>query len=221
LSPVSVLVVAGGAGKRFGGMKQFAALGGKPVLDWTLGAFDGHPEVDAIVLVLPDERGREAYEARFPKITSVVRGGERRQDSVRRGFAAVEPEEAGIVLVHDGARPFVGAALISRIVSATRSRKAAVPVLPLGDTVKEVREGRIVRTLDRSALFRAQTPQGFLYPLLRSMLEVAERDGSTVTDEAMLAEKMGIPVEAVEGDPRNIKITASQDLRIAEAMLDV
>jgi 2-C-methyl-D-erythritol 4-phosphate cytidylyltransferase len=221
VSPVSALVVAAGAGKRFGGRKQFAALGGKPVLDWTLGAFDAHPEVDAIVLVLPDERNGETYKARFPKITGVVRGGERRQDSVRRGFAAVEPGDGGIVLVHDGARPLVGGDLISRIVSATRSRGAAVPVIPLGDTVKEVREGRIVRTVDRSALFRAQTPQGFLYPLLKKMLEAAERGGSAVTDEAMLAEKMGIPVEAVEGDPGNIKITASRDLRIAEAMLDV
>lgn len=220
MSSVAAVVVAAGAGKRFGGPKQFASLGGKPVLERTLEAFETHPEVGAIVLVLADRKGGDLYREKYRKISDVVRGGKRRQDSVQRGFAVLAPDAEGIVLVHDGARPLVDRNLISRIIAATRSGGAAVPVLPLGDTVKEVRERRVVRTADRSVLFRAQTPQGFLYPLLKEMLEAAERTGASGTDEAMLAEEMGIPVEAVEGDPRNIKITTPLDLVIAEAIID-
>jgi 2-C-methyl-D-erythritol 4-phosphate cytidylyltransferase len=220
VSQASAIVVAAGAGKRFGEMKQFAYLRGKPVLEWTLEAFQGHGEVDAVVLVLPDEQDLKHYRMRYPKIVDIVRGGERRQDSVWQGFRLLDAATAEVVLVHDGARPFVSPGLISRVIAAARADGAAVPALPLEDTVKEVREGRVVRTADRTLLARTQTPQGFLYTVLKKALYQARRDRFYGTDEAMLAERAGIPVSVVEGDPRNIKITTLVDLKIAEGLLD-
>jgi 2-C-methyl-D-erythritol 4-phosphate cytidylyltransferase len=220
VSQASAIVVAAGAGKRFGEMKQFAYLRGKPVLEWTLEAFQGHGEVDAVVLVLPDEQDLKHYRMRYAKIVDIVRGGERRQDSVWQGFRLLDAATAEVVLVHDGARPLVSPGLISRVIAAARADGAAVPALPLEDTVKEVREGRVVRTADRTLLARTQTPQGFLYTVLKKALYQARRDRFYGTDEAMLAERAGIPVSVVEGDPRNIKITTLVDLKIAEGLLD-
>jgi 2-C-methyl-D-erythritol 4-phosphate cytidylyltransferase len=220
VSGTSVLIVAAGAGKRFGGPKQFAYLRGQPVLEWTLERFQAHEAIDEIVLVLPDEQDLKHYRLRYPKIVDTVRGGDRRQDSVWQGFRLNKGSETGIVLVHDGARPLVSPELIGRIIAAARVLGAAVPVLPVEETVKEVRDGSVVRTLDRSSLVRVQTPQGFLYPLLKRALEAARKDRFQGTDEASLAERAGIPVGAVDGEPRNIKITTPVDIKIAEALLD-
>ena len=220
MSRTAALVVAAGAGKRFGEPKQFAYLRGKPVLEWTLERFEDHPEVDAIVLVLPDEQDLKHYRMRYPKIVDIVRGGERRQDSVWQGFRLLDGVSPGIVLVHDGARPLVGADLISRIIAAARTEGAVVPVLAVEDTLKDVRDGRIAGTVDRTFLARAQTPQGFRFELLKQALEAARRDRFYGTDEAALAERIGLPVAAVPGDPRNIKITTQVDISLAEALLD-
>ena len=220
MNRTSVLVVAAGTGKRFGGPKQFAYLQGKPVLEWTLERFQAHDAVDDIVLVLPDEQDLKHYRMRYPKIVDIVRGGEKRQDSVWQGFRLLKEAETEVVLVHDGARPLASSGLISRIIAATRVLGAVVPVLPVEETVKEVREGSVVRTVDRTWLTRAQTPQGFLYPLLKQALELARKDRFVGTDEASLAERAGIRVGAVDGEPRNIKITTPVDLKMAEALLD-
>lgn len=220
MSRTSAIVVAAGAGKRFGEPKQFAYLRGKPVLEWTLERFQAHAEVDAVVLVLPDEQDLKHYRMRYAKIVDIVRGGERRQDSVWQGFRLLAAEAAEVVLVHDGARPLVGAELISRVIAAARAEGAAVPVLPLEDTVKEVRDGLVVGTVDRDRLRRTQTPQGFRYDILKKALETARRDRFYGTDESMLAERAGLPVRTVEGDPRNVKITTPVDLRIAEGLID-
>ena len=220
MSGVAAIVVAAGAGKRFGQPKQFAYLRAKPVLEWTLERFQGHPEVDAVALVLPDEQDLKHYRLRYPKIVDIVRGGERRQDSVWQGFRLLAGAAPEVVLVHDGARPLVGADLVTRVVAAARAAGAAVPVLPVEDTIKEVGEGRIAATVDRTRLFRAQTPQGFLYAVLEKALEAARRDRFYGTDEAALVERLGLPVTTVPGDPRNIKITTPVDIPIAEALLD-
>jgi len=219
VSRASVLVVAAGLGKRFGQRKQFVYLEGKPVLEWTLEAFQAHAEVEAIVLVLPDEADRKHYQMRYGKVVDVVRGGDERQDSVWQGFRLLDPVATELVLVHDGARPLVGPALIDRVIAAALTDGAAVPVLPVEDTLKEVSGDRIVGTADRSRLLRVQTPQGFLYPVLKQALDTARRDRFTGTDEAALVERVGLPVRAVEGDARNIKITTPLDLKIAEALL--
>jgi 2-C-methyl-D-erythritol 4-phosphate cytidylyltransferase len=220
MSRTSAIIVAAGTGKRFGEPKQFAYLRGKPVLEWTLERFEAHAEVDALVLVLPDEEDLKHYRMRYPKIVDIVRGGERRQDSVWQGFRLLSASAPEVVLVHDGARPLVGADLISRVIATALADGAAVPVLPLEETIKEVREGRIAGTVDRTFLARAQTPQGFRYDVLKKALDAARRDRFCGTDEAALAERVGIPVTAVPGDPRNIKITTPVDIKISEALLD-
>lgn len=220
MSRTSAIIVAAGAGKRFGEMKQFAYLRGKPVLEWTLERFQAHAEVDAVVLVLPDEQDLKHYRMRYAKIVDIVRGGERRQDSVWQGFRLLDASAPEVVLIHDGARPLVGADLISRVIAAARADGAAVPILPVDETIKEVQDGRVVGTIDRSRFARAQTPQGFRYDVLKKALETARRDRFFGTDEAMLAERAGIQVSVVRGEPRNIKITTPVDLKIAEGLLD-
>jgi len=218
---ISAIIVAAGEGKRFGFSKQFALLRGKAVLDWTLEKFESHPLVDEIILVLPDEKRKAKYLSSYRKIKAIVRGGKKRQDSVFKGFEQIDPRETGIVLVHDGVRPLVSEALISRVIEETLKKEAVIPALPIEETLKEVSGQDVIRTVDRSGLCRVQTPQGFFYSILKQALEKAEEEGFDGTDEAMLVERTGKKVFWVEGDPRNVKITTPADLRIAEALFDV
>ncbi len=217
---VAAIIAAAGEGRRIGFQKQFALLKGRPVLDWVLERFEAHPRVAEVVLVMPDETRERDYLNRFKKIVQVVRGGERRQDSVLAGFSCLRPEQAGIVLVHDGVRPLVSPELIDRVLRAAEQKGAAVPALPVEDTVKLVEAEVVSRTLERGKLFRTQTPQGFLFQILAEALEMARRENYTGTDEASLVERTGRQVAIVPGDPRNIKITTAEDLRIAEAFLE-
>lgn len=220
MSGAAAVIVAAGEGRRFGGPKPFVLLGGRPLLDRCIESFEAHEAVGSIVVVLPDVRLGEGLAGRFRKVAAVVAGGARRQDSVRNGFGAVRGDGRDVVLIHDGARPLAGSDLIGRVIDETARSGAAVPVLPLEDTVKEVREEGILRTHDRGVLYRAQTPQGFFYEILEEALAAADRDGFTGTDEASLVERTGRRVAAVAGDPRNIKITTPLDLKIAEALLE-
>jgi 2-C-methyl-D-erythritol 4-phosphate cytidylyltransferase len=138
---------------------------------------------------------------------------------VANGLEGLKAEIGDIVLIHDGARPLVTQELIERVVDAARETGAAVPAVPLDDTIKEAEKNRVVRTLDRSRLFRVQTPQGFALGLLQKALERAKAEGAEGTDEASLVERLGLPVALVPGDPRNIKITSPLDLTMAEAFL--
>jgi 2-C-methyl-D-erythritol 4-phosphate cytidylyltransferase len=218
MSRAAVLVVAAGEGRRFGGAKQFAAFGGRPLVEWSLEAFQAHPGIEEIVLVLSETRTKKAYLERYPKISEVVLGGERRQDSVRIGFGCLDCLRTGFVLVHDGARPLVSSEIISRVLTRTKKEGAVIPVVPVEDTIKEISEGRVVRTLDRGRLGRVQTPQGFSYELLKQALDLALKDGFSGPDEAVLVERLGAAVATVAGDPRNIKITTPLDLIFAEAI---
>jgi len=219
MSRVGAVIVAAGEGRRYGAAKQFAVLRGRSVLDWSLAAFEANPRVDSIVLVLARPAEGGTFAARYAKVAAVVRGGDRRQDSVANGVAGLKAEAADIVLVHDGARPLVTQDVIDRIIAAARETGAAVPGLPLEDTIKEAEAGRVIRTLDRGRLVRVQTPQGFACGLLLRALELARTEGVTGTDEAALVERLGVPVAVVAGDPRNLKITAPPDLAVAEAFL--
>jgi 2-C-methyl-D-erythritol 4-phosphate cytidylyltransferase len=138
---------------------------------------------------------------------------------VAKGVEGLKAESGDLVLVHDGARPLVTQDLIERIIDAARETGAAVPAIPLDDTIKEAEKDRVVRTLDRSRLFRIQTPQGFALGLLQRALERAQAEGAEGTDEASLVERLGLPVALVPGDPRNLKITSPLDLTMAEAFL--
>ena len=217
---VSVIIVAAGVGKRFGSAKQFALLRGKSVLERSLEAFAVHQEVDEIVLVLPAGEGGSRYRKCSPKVIAVVRGGERRQDSVVRGFTRLDSGPADIVLVHDGVRPLVSGDVITSVIAKAKQCGAAVAAVPVEDTVKEAAGGFVVRTLERENLHRIQTPQAFARGVLEGALRKAKEDGFYGTDEAALVERTGHPVAVVSGDRRNIKITTAADLKIAEALLE-
>ncbi|MCX6566807.1 MAG: 2-C-methyl-D-erythritol 4-phosphate cytidylyltransferase [Candidatus Aminicenantes bacterium] len=218
MTRTAAVIVAAGSGARFGGAKQFAPLGGRPLVDWSCEAFQTHPRIDDIVLVLPETSAKPEYIRRFPKILDVVSGGARRQDSVWAGVKRLDAHQTGFVLIHDGARPLVPAEVIDRVLTAAKNYGGAVPVIFSEDTLKEIDADRIVRTLDRDGIGRVQTPQGFAHDLLRRALVEAFDAGFSGPDEASLVERLGETVAVVLGDPRNIKITTPLDLITAEAI---
>ena len=215
----AIIVAAGGSTRMHGADKLFADLAGVPLLARTLRPFQDSPLVDRIVLVLSAanlERGRALADAcGIDKLSAACEGGPRRQDSVRLGLQALGACEW--VLVHDGARPLVSTKLIERGLAAARETGAAVPALPLADTVKlATADGTVERTLDRDRLWAAQTPQVFRYDLLlRAHREVS----SEATDDAAMLEALRLPVKLFEGSPANVKVTTPEDLRLAEALL--
>jgi 2-C-methyl-D-erythritol 4-phosphate cytidylyltransferase / 2-C-methyl-D-erythritol 2,4-cyclodiphosphate synthase len=224
---VAAIIAAGGRGARLGAdrPKQLLALGGRTILDRSVDAFVAHPRIDEVVIVAPADLVAElrAAWATAPKPVSVVAGGERRQDSVANGFAAVE-DRVDVVLIHDAARPFVSADVIARTLEAAAECGAAVAALPSSDTVKLAVDDRMVpptveRTIPRERVYLAQTPQGFRADVLRRAID-AGRSRDTATDEAALAEAAGVAVRLVAGDPANLKITTRADLEVAAAMIE-
>jgi len=217
------IIVAAGRGERMGGgaPKAFLPVAGVPMLVRSARAFDAAASVSAITVVVPAGRIDDARELLrgLQKPVTVVAGGERRQDSVRCGLAALPAGFDGIVLVHDAARPFVDATLIDLVAAAALRAGAAIPVLPVADTIKRIEDGIVRATVDRTELGAAQTPQGFAIALLREAYEAAERDGALLTDEAMAVERIGRPVRAVPGSTGNRKITTADDLAWAEDVL--
>ena len=201
--------------------KAFLELAGEALVLRSARVFDAAPSVDAIVAVVPaaEVLAARALLAPVRKLLAVVPGGERRQDSVLAGLRQAPPGFTGTVLVHDAARPLVDVALVEEVASEAAAAGAALPVLPVVDTVKRLRDGLVVETLDRDALGAAQTPQGFRYALLVEAYAAAFRDQVTVTDEAMAVERLGAPVRAVKGAARNRKITTPEDLAWAEGVL--
>ena len=224
---VSVVVAAGGIGKRMGGAlpKQFLRLGGMTILERALRAFHRLPEVREVVLVVPEPYLARAWRlirlSHLEKNTQVIAGGRERQDSVYRGLEACRIR-SGVVLVHDAARPLVESSLIRDVIRAARRTGAALSAVEVKDTVKAEmpkRAGFTLKTMPRETLWAAQTPQGFRFDLLWEAHVRARRAGFLGTDEASLVERMGHPVKIVRGSERNIKITTKADREWAEFAL--
>jgi len=217
---VGAIIAAAGRGRRFGeGDKLFAPLAGRPLIAHTLMAFEVCRAVDTVVLVLAEEnleRGRGLVaSAGFDKVAAICPGGSRRQDSVRMGLETLP--ECRWLVVHDGARPLVTAALIEAGLAAAAETGAATAAVPLADTLKEAGEdGLVRRTLDRRNLWAAQTPQVFEYELLREAHRLAKDDA---TDDAALVEALGRQVKVFPGSPRNLKVTTAADLALAQALV--
>jgi len=217
---VSAVIVAAGSGLRFGGVlpKQLAPLAGRPVLTHTLAAFAASPLITEIVLVLPadwlsiimDEAVRPFGLDRVIAIP----GGATRTASTRAGF---EASRGSLVLIHDGVRPLVERGLIEAVAEAAKAHGAALAAVPVRDTLKIVEDGLASATVDRARLWQAQTPQGFQRDLLRAALDAAGADEAT--DDIGLVERLGRTARVVESSPRNLKITAPEDLAMAEALL--
>ncbi len=228
---ISILVVAGGRGSRAGeGLpKQYRRIAGKSVLARTLEAMHAAaPAAKLTVVIHPDDRGlyaesvSELGESTRAALSAPVLGGALRQESVRNGLEAIAREaEPEIVLIHDAARPFADPALIARAIAAARAHGAAVPGVPLNDTVKEIdAAGFVVATPDRARLRAVQTPQSFRFPLILAAHRAAAAGGREYTDDAMIAEAAGCAVHVFPGDARNFKLTTPEDFARAMEQLD-
>ena len=219
------IIAAAGQGTRMGGKraKQFLELAGIPIIIHTLKAFEACEAIQEIILVLPeaDVRGFSAVARpyKLEKVRAVVPGGVTRASSVLNGLKAVNAKDDDIVVVHDGSRPLVTSAEITRAVQAAEVSGAAILVAPIVDTVKEVRDGAVTRTLPRDQMRRALTPQCFRYEILRQAYERVDELDATLTDESSLVERLGVSVTVVDGNSQNIKVTRPEDLVIAEALI--
>ncbi|MBP1996453.1 2-C-methyl-D-erythritol 4-phosphate cytidylyltransferase [Paenibacillus eucommiae] len=218
MGKLGVIIVAAGKGSRMRSeeSKQYMQLGGRPILVHTLQLFQNIQQIGSIVLVVGEadlERcSQYITEYAFTKVKHVLAGGKERQDSVYKGLGALSGETEW-VLVHDGVRPFVAPEQVLSCWHKAMQEEAAVLAVPVKDTIKIVDEaGQIQSTPDRRSLWAIQTPQAFRFSLLLEAHERANVDGFVGTDDAMLVERMGVPVHVVEGDYYNIKITTPEDL---------
>jgi 2-C-methyl-D-erythritol 4-phosphate cytidylyltransferase len=222
----AALIPAAGRGQRMGLEieKQFLVLAGKPLLAHTLARFEETPSIDRIVVIVPPGRERFCYQeivapGELRKVTHIVAGAETRQRSVTAGFRYLEAD-VDIVVVHDGARPFITPALIRATIDAAVQEGSAVVAIPESDTLKRVsREGTVIETVDRRNLWRAQTPQAFRRAILQRALSHAAAHNLDVTDEASLVELLAWPVRIIPGSMWNFKITSPDDLLLAESLL--
>jgi 2-C-methyl-D-erythritol 4-phosphate cytidylyltransferase len=220
---VGVVIVAGGSGSRVGGqeLKQFRWVAGKPMLLHSLQTFMSHPAVCAVVCVLPPPLAGDPppwiFQCDIERLMISI-GGKTRQQSVANGLDDLV-DEAKLVLIHDAARPGVTTAMIDRVIAATRDGGAAIAGLPVVDTLKEVGTTSVIeRTVDRSKLWRAQTPQGFRREIIQRAHELGKRGYADATDDAALCELIGVPVSVVRGDERAMKITEEADFARFEAL---
>ena len=215
---VAIIVVAAGSSSRFGSDKLGSTIAGRSVLERAVGAVRAaFPEAPVALVVRPD-RVEEAGKSWGPRGVLVAAGGDRRQDSVRSGFAALDPPDGTVVVVHDAARPFVPLEDVRRVAAAAAEHGAAVLAAPVVDTMKRLHhDGSVEATVPREHLVRALTPQAFEAAVLRHAWKAA--GDAFWTDEAALVERQGGKVMAVAGDPRNVKITHPEDLEVVSAAL--
>jgi len=220
------LVPAAGRGLRMGGSvpKQFLALGGQPLILYSLRALQTSSIIDEIILAVPQNEMDYCLKEivakhHFTKVTKVVPGGRERQDSVRHALEAVH-DDVDVVLIHDAVRPFLTERMVEEVVQSAREKGAAIIALPMKDTVKQVGADHVIeRTVDRQSLWLAQTPQAFRRDWLLAAHRKAHAEGVRATDDAYLIEWAGHPVSVVEGSGENIKVTRPEDMVIGEAIL--
>jgi 2-C-methyl-D-erythritol 4-phosphate cytidylyltransferase len=219
----TAIIVAAGSGVRFGmPNKAFTSLAGRPLVTYSLDAFQNSPSIERIVVVAAVHTLLEAESlatsGKWHKLDQVIAGGERRQDSVRSGLSCVKERET-LVAIQDAARPLVQTHDIERCIEAAAETGAAILAVPVVDTLKRVVNRHILETVPREDLWAAQTPQVFSAEALRAAFQAADNLSLTVTDEANLFEALRMDVVVVRGSPTNIKITVPSDLILAEAML--
>jgi 2-C-methyl-D-erythritol 4-phosphate cytidylyltransferase/2-C-methyl-D-erythritol 2,4-cyclodiphosphate synthase len=220
MSSVYALVVAAGRGSRFGATlpKQYLPLGGVGVLRHAVAALSDHPRVsNVLVTIRPEDRALFDSAVAGLCLLPPVGGGSTRQDSVRLGLEALAVYHPEHVLIHDAARPFPDARLIDRVIDALERAPAAIPCLPLRDTIKRGEDGFIRATINRSALWRAQTPQGFHFAAILAAHQAAM--GCALTDDAAVAEAAGLVPLIVGGSEDNLKVTTQEDLAAAERLI--
>lgn len=220
---VGVVIVAGGSSTRTSGdeLKQFRWVAGKPMLLHSLQAFMARKDVVSVVCVIPRNFVADPppwiFQCDIDRLLLSI-GGETRTDSVRNGLEDL-PDEASIALIHDAARPLIDDAVVDRVIAKAREGECAVPALPIIDTVKEVDDqGYVARTMDRSRLWRVQTPQGFPREVIERAHREARQAKATATDDAALCERIGARVAIVPGNPRMMKVTTETDFQLIESL---
>lgn len=224
---IAAIVVAAGRGERAGsegGPKQYRQIGGKAIISRTIEALRVHPQVGRIVVAIhkDDHALLETALKDCPTAVNIVTGGATRQESVRLALEALVDTETDGVLIHDAVRPFVGRDLLNRVTHALSSDAGVCPALPLVETIKRGEEAMVWSTVDRTGLFAAQTPQAFPFAaILEAHRQAATSSGQSFTDDASIAEWIGMPVKLIEGDPDNIKITYARDIEMANAKLSL
>jgi len=215
------LIVAAGQSLRFGGdiPKQYQMLGSKSVLRHTIEAFVSHEGIDGVKVVIhPAHHDYYNEHTKGLELLPVVEGGETRQKSVEIGLASLRELEPDYVLIHDAARPHIAHEAITDVIKGLAEKKAVVPAIPVVDTLKQVEEGRVVKTVERSQLFRVQTPQGFHFTaILAAHQEFSSCPG---TDDAMIAEQAGMEVRIVKGSEYNSKITTREDMQLVNTSFE-
>jgi 2-C-methyl-D-erythritol 4-phosphate cytidylyltransferase len=220
---MSVIIAAAGSGARMGGLsKPFLMLGRRTVLSYSLETFASLPETrEIIVAVNPrDMRAAERHLARVRgryKISHIVEGGKLRRESVANGLAKTA-QDADLIAVHDAARPFASKDLVRRVIAAALKHGAAIPAVPVKDTLKRVSAGRVLETVHREELWHVQTPQIFRAALLRKAYQ-KYRGATPVTDDAQLVERLRANIVIVESDDGNIKLTTPADMLHARLIL--
>lgn len=221
------IIPAAGAGVRMGTKqaKQFLDFCGKPLLAMTLEKFQVCASIDGVILVVPSHDVEYCQKEiidryRLNKVEKVVAGGERRQDSVRKGLMAIEGR-CKWVLIHDGVRPFIESFLIEAVVKSVKKERAVITALPAKETVKKVdADGFIIKTYDRKQVYLVQTPQAFQYDDIMTAHQKAFLEAwDEVTDDALLVEKMGVPVKVITGSENNIKVTTPHDLELVRFLM--
>jgi 2-C-methyl-D-erythritol 4-phosphate cytidylyltransferase len=215
------LILAAGTGRRFGGYKQLAQLGGRPVLLHSIRAFERSPWIVGFVVVAPPRAAggirRTLERNRVTRLLAVVRGGKTRSGSVQAGLLALP--EHGYVAVHDAVRPFINPTLLIKGFQACARRGAALLACPVTDTLKQVKGNEVIGTVERADLVAAQTPQFFDLQLLRRAHHAAGRAGLEATDDCALVERLGVKPVWLKGPRANLKITTPEDLELCEALV--
>ncbi|MBI4208263.1 MAG: 2-C-methyl-D-erythritol 4-phosphate cytidylyltransferase [Deltaproteobacteria bacterium] len=222
----ALIIVSAGEGKRFRGgtLKQFLKLDQRWIVHHALEAFISTNLFEQVILALPASHVQSIRKDLQNKVPSsirfeTVRGGATRQESVEKGLGAIQ-SPCNLVLVHDGVRPFPSRKLIESVVEVAQDQIAAIPVIPVRDTVKQLdKQGHVLKTIPREDFWMAQTPQGFHYTVLKNAHAWGQEKEYKGTDDATLIEKMGIPVKTVPGEVTNIKITTPEDFELAKRLL--
>ncbi|MCD4796254.1 MAG: 2-C-methyl-D-erythritol 4-phosphate cytidylyltransferase [Candidatus Cloacimonetes bacterium] len=218
------IITAGGSGNRMKHKlkKQFIEIEQRPLLFWTLDRFADHLELDEVIVTLPEDEFKiysKLIENEYPQaVITIIPGGNERQDSVYRALKNCSPNTS-YVLIHDGVRPFISSNDISRLLDNAAKYKAVIPVSKVKNTLKKIKDNKIVKTVPRNDLVNALTPQAFEFDLILSCHKKAKAKELYFTDDAAIVEHFGFDVHIMEIEPYNIKITDEHDLEIAEMII--
>ena len=222
----SAIIPAAGVSSRLNenSKKQFVEINGRPLLFYSLYSFQKSSSISEIVLVVKDSdkdyvKKEIVQKYSLSKVSKIVEGGQLRQESVKKGFNAVKTDTE-IVIIHDAARPFVEPGFLNSIVTEAIKKNCVISAIPVKDTLKVEENGVIKKTTTRNSIWRAQTPQAFKYTILKNSYEKTELSDETFTDEAQIVEYAGYDVHIIEGSEYNFKITSSEDLRLAELIIN-